>query len=363
MEKRQIGETIRALRKNKGVTQEQLAEILEVSTPAVSKWENSQTYPDISLLPIIARYFQVSIDFLLGFSNELSVEDMKAVCDDVTQKFENLKFGDAQIEWHDYLRQFPNSYPLRYELATIGLFNIHKSSSLEEMYDFANKLIGIFEQCTKSDELKIKQGAYFQIANLHIMLQDFDRAQNVLSKIPTQFANPKFLLSMVYIGKNNLEEANKNIQENIYSAISDVIAELGNMISILRLDESGNKENILNLFYRQKHIITIFGLEPMYGVGVGLQLAQILAQAEQYEKVKEELEQVIDILEKHPQGIKSLKDIYFFKDTDLEIGRDRRDSSTFAYNILIKEIFTLIEENKSFQTIKSRLEQAIMKRG
>ncbi|SHH38607.1 DNA-binding transcriptional regulator, XRE-family HTH domain [Anaerosphaera aminiphila DSM 21120] len=50
MEKREIGETIRVLRKNKGVTQEQLAEILEVSTPAVSKWENSQTYPDISLL-------------------------------------------------------------------------------------------------------------------------------------------------------------------------------------------------------------------------------------------------------------------------------------------------------------------------
>jgi transcriptional regulator with XRE-family HTH domain len=79
MEKLQIGDMIRVLRRNKEITQEQLAEILDVSTPAICKWESGQTNPDINMLPVIARYFQVSIDFLLGFSTELKPEKIKNI--------------------------------------------------------------------------------------------------------------------------------------------------------------------------------------------------------------------------------------------------------------------------------------------
>ena len=359
MDRKQIGEKIRILRKNNGITQEQLAEVLEVSTPAVSKWESGQTYPDISLLPIIARYFQVTIDFLFDFSNELSDEDIKAICDDVVKKFESLQFIFAQKEWENYLRKFPTYYPLRYELATIAIFNLHKASSLEEMYTFANKIIGVYEQCTNSDELKIKQGAYFQMANLYIMQQDFDRAETVLNKLPTQFANPKLLLSMIYIGNNNLEKANRNIQENIYRAVIDIIGELGNMISILCLNESENTDKILDLLNNQKDIITIFDLDPMCGVGKRLQLSKILAQNKEYEKLEKELEEVIDILEKYPHGLRSINDIPFFKDTDLDIVQDSKRFPTYGYSMLVNQIFTLIEGNKDFQSIKSRLEQAL----
>lgn len=59
-----IGEKISELRKQKGITQEQLAEIIGVSSQSVSKWENSVTMPDIMLLPIIADTFEVTIDYL-----------------------------------------------------------------------------------------------------------------------------------------------------------------------------------------------------------------------------------------------------------------------------------------------------------
>lgn len=57
---------IAELRKIKGITQLQLAEELGVTYQAVSKWETKSTMPDISLLPQIADYFDVSIDQLLG---------------------------------------------------------------------------------------------------------------------------------------------------------------------------------------------------------------------------------------------------------------------------------------------------------
>ncbi len=65
-----IGKRICALRKAKGMKQEELAERLEVSGQAVSKWENDQTYPDISLLPRLAGIFGVTTDYLLTGEQE-----------------------------------------------------------------------------------------------------------------------------------------------------------------------------------------------------------------------------------------------------------------------------------------------------
>lgn len=59
-----IGETIRNLRINRGINQENFAKALGVSAQAVSKWENKRTLPDTSLLPQIADFFQVTIDTL-----------------------------------------------------------------------------------------------------------------------------------------------------------------------------------------------------------------------------------------------------------------------------------------------------------
>lgn len=62
-----INENIARLRKEKGVTQEELAVALGVSNQAVSKWEAGKCCPDIEILPELARYFRVSIDELIGY--------------------------------------------------------------------------------------------------------------------------------------------------------------------------------------------------------------------------------------------------------------------------------------------------------
>lgn len=62
-----IGTKIQTLRKNKNITQAQLAEVLSVSSQSVSKWENHLSVPDISLLPIIARYFSITMDELFNY--------------------------------------------------------------------------------------------------------------------------------------------------------------------------------------------------------------------------------------------------------------------------------------------------------
>lgn len=72
----QINEQIAYLRKAKGVTQEELATVLGVSNQAVSKWESAVCCPDITLLPELARYFEVSIDELMGYKGANTSKDL-----------------------------------------------------------------------------------------------------------------------------------------------------------------------------------------------------------------------------------------------------------------------------------------------
>ncbi len=74
-----MGQIIKELRNKRGMTCEQLGEKLGVSIAAVSKWENSISYPDITLIPILASIFEVSIDYLFGYAMGKEVEQMDKV--------------------------------------------------------------------------------------------------------------------------------------------------------------------------------------------------------------------------------------------------------------------------------------------
>ena len=87
-----FGKNIRKLRKNKNLTQEQFAEALGVSFQSVSRWENCVTYPDVELIPIIARYFGVTIDELFGIPEENKKAEFKAMMKELTE------LGEEDVE-------------------------------------------------------------------------------------------------------------------------------------------------------------------------------------------------------------------------------------------------------------------------
>ena len=91
----EFNEKLQELRKNKGLTQEELAEVLFVSRTAISKWESGRGYPSLESLKEIAKYFSVTIDELLS-----SDEIMSIAQEDNKQKenhFRSLVFGLLDI--------------------------------------------------------------------------------------------------------------------------------------------------------------------------------------------------------------------------------------------------------------------------
>ncbi|MBR4766521.1 MAG: helix-turn-helix transcriptional regulator, partial [Clostridia bacterium] len=76
-----IGNKIKTLRKQRGITQEQLADAIGISFQAVSKWENGIALPDIMLAPALASYFGVSMDDLFDYNLRETEEKVEAICD------------------------------------------------------------------------------------------------------------------------------------------------------------------------------------------------------------------------------------------------------------------------------------------
>ena len=74
----EIGSVIREKRTAQGLTQEQVATALGVSAPAVSKWERGESFPEITLLPALARLLGTDLNGLLSFQQEMGREEIAA---------------------------------------------------------------------------------------------------------------------------------------------------------------------------------------------------------------------------------------------------------------------------------------------
>lgn len=108
---------VKALRKQRNLTQEQIAEALGVSCQAISKWETNSSYPDISLLPIIADYFGVSVDHLLGHDTSKQNEEIERACKQADEYFKNNDYMTAVSVLREMLIKHPGNEKLMYKLA------------------------------------------------------------------------------------------------------------------------------------------------------------------------------------------------------------------------------------------------------
>ena len=105
--KLQIGENIKRLRIQKGITQEALAEYMHVSTAAVSKWERNESMPDITMIIPLASYFGVSSDFLLGIEADKREEEVGAIL----EEYKRLSASGDKEKRYNLVKDFAVKHP------------------------------------------------------------------------------------------------------------------------------------------------------------------------------------------------------------------------------------------------------------
>lgn len=105
-----INEQIRVLRRERKMTQEQLAEAVGVSAAAVSKWESGLSVPEIGMMIALANHFEVSLDALVGYEvRSCRKEDM---AEDLRRMKVAKQYDEAQTVVEEALRRYPNDFAI-----------------------------------------------------------------------------------------------------------------------------------------------------------------------------------------------------------------------------------------------------------
>ena len=112
-----LAENLKKLRKQAGITQEELANALAVSPQAVSRWESETTCPDISLLPTIANYFNVTLDDLLGMDKIKDESDVQAILDEYKNNTSKGLVAENVKLLRTAIKRYPNNFDLQQKLA------------------------------------------------------------------------------------------------------------------------------------------------------------------------------------------------------------------------------------------------------
>ena len=111
-----LGENLKKFRLQRELTQEQLADVLGVSAQAVSRWENGTTYPDITLLPTIVSYFEITLDELMGMENWRSEEQLKELLGQLEENGSKGLIYENILLLRDAVKTYPTNYELQFRL-------------------------------------------------------------------------------------------------------------------------------------------------------------------------------------------------------------------------------------------------------
>ncbi|MBQ8187372.1 MAG: helix-turn-helix transcriptional regulator [Clostridia bacterium] len=157
-----LSETIKQLRREREITQEDLAEMLGVSAQAVSHWECGRTMPDVTQLPVLANVFEVTTDELLGVDVASKAKRIEGILQEYERKYEfDFSRGEEAISFMaDAYREFPAEFGIMIKYAWALYFYCPQDDSRRTMI---GKLCRkILDKCLNDG---IRKDAY------HILLQ------------------------------------------------------------------------------------------------------------------------------------------------------------------------------------------------
>ena len=183
-----IGMNIKRLRLAKGLTQEQLAELLTISTAAVSKWEAKNTYPDITMLFPLAEIFGVTVDELLGYDEAKAKADVDKILAEYQRLYVDGRFSESRNLIVNARKKYPHDYRIinKYMWDTAGGSAGNDSQTLLKNKDELTQLCDcILEGCTQDD---LRAEAINMKAKLLHAAGNTNAALEILSNLPTWHA-------------------------------------------------------------------------------------------------------------------------------------------------------------------------------
>lgn len=283
-----LHENIKKHRLQKGMTQSQLAAVFHVSEQGVSRWENGNTYPDISLLPAIADYFQISIDELMGMENYKDERETEKIIETVKENERKGLIRENVKLLLEAAQKYPTNYVILGYLVSQLNFEFcaeddKRKSNCEKAIEIADRILN---EC--ADKLICNSVINEKIVALR-KLGRIDEAIAIAKDQPTIWESSNFRLMELLTGEE-LKMHCKNSTTQYAQAL---------YWTILRMSDLGFEDDSLTIRNRiniASKALTI--LDVVYEGNYGCE-SKLVAQMNRYIAAMEVLEGNIDATLEH----------------------------------------------------------------
>ena len=233
-----LGKNIKKLRTQKNMTQEDLADLLNTTAKSVSRWESEVTYPDITMLPLIANIFEVTVDELLDVEKVKQDEYLEEL---KKKAFEYQKNNDHENElklWQEAYKKLPNNEHIKINLISImNTINIVTNTKT-----YASEIIKLSRSILdRSTNNVIRILATKELVDLYSYTDNIEMADFYAKMLPSDLSLTFNVMRTRYLKEDDLLKA---IQKNIGELIDEIVRESEFVIY-------GNRMNLSNEYKKE----------------------------------------------------------------------------------------------------------------
>lgn len=271
-----LGGHIAARRKALGMTQEQLAAMLGVSAPAVSKWETGSSYPDITLLCPLARALETNVDTLLQFEDTLSDQQVIEAINGILEQASQGGTREAEARLQALLRQYPNCTALQFNAAAVyaGLQMLHPQADAETQNRWREAGQRLLEAVRASGNGAYWQAATVQLAGLRITAGALEEGEALLRELPERIGDPTLTWIQYFLQKEQPERARAQLQKQLYKLVSEVQTCLLALTNPKLLPEEARQLRACEAYRAVAHAFGLVDLGDGVEMGIRLRMGQ-----------------------------------------------------------------------------------------
>ena len=256
-----LSKNIKEMRSNRGITQSELAEILSVTPQTVSRWETGLSYPDIELLPVIAAFFDITVDDLMGTS-DLVYQKLLEELHETRVSLQKREDIELQKEYCRILKKMaklkPHAHDIPYFCAIMKLYK--SGNATEEQVEEARVLC---------ENTLMKSHIGDRAHQLALIIKNEDkkhvnRWRNYIS--PDGIMGTWGDVMLKVYENESIEKWEKQRQDNIFSRLHCVLNLLAlekpdNLLSGAKFD-SDDMLNPIEQYEAALKLISVFSKEP-----------------------------------------------------------------------------------------------------
>lgn len=260
-----MSDTIKTRRRELGMTQEQLAQLLGVSGPAVSKWEQGASYPDVTLLPSLARALGTDLNTLMSFRRAPGKEEITQMLMRVNDiaKAQGIEAGIALAQ--EIIREYPDCGALLFGLAaTIDGRTIMAGMNAKEREAYGAQIGQWYARAAQSEDREASEAAAHLLASYALSRGDIERAQEMMARLPQESKTPRWPLEVsLLLAQGEKAQAKALLQNRLFGRAGDMQQMLLRLVQA-EIDE-GNIERAQKIAELTRRFADLMQMHPYTG--------------------------------------------------------------------------------------------------